>query len=70
MPFSGWYSTDSIDISIQNAPDASIITTDLSICEGESLQLQAANPEVFQGPHTHPFNGISSTIAAGNYTIS
>ena len=67
-------STDSIDISIQNAPDASIITTDLSICEGESLsQLQAANPGgIWNGPHTHPFNGniSSSTIAAGNYTIS
>ena len=67
-------STDSIDISIQNAPDASIITSDLSICEGESLsQLQAVNPGgIWNGPHTHPFNGniSSSTIAAGNYTIS
>ena len=67
-------SDDSITVTIQNAPNASIITTDLQICEGENLsQLQAANPGgLWLGPQTHPFTGniSSSTIPAGNYTIT
>ena len=63
-----------VRMMIQNAPDASIITGDLQICEGESLsQLQANNPGgLWLGPQTQPLTGYisSSMISAGNYTIN
>ncbi|MBG16485.1 MAG: hypothetical protein CL853_09055 [Crocinitomicaceae bacterium] len=67
-------SSDTVNISILPVPDATILSNNLQLCEGESGPTLLAQQQggIWSGPNINPVTGSLNTngLTQGNYTIT